>query len=160
MARPRESIKVLQTKGKKHLTKEEIKKREKQEAAAKQQQEKPTAIKPPTGLSAGQKRVFKKAAKQLLELGLIMQVDAEALARYAIAQDAVNKLNDMQQADEALLLNVQFQKLLDAKIEQARKISNDLGLAMYSRLRMQPLTGITAEEVKAENKFNRFRKND
>ena len=82
MARPRQPVKLLEFKGKKHLTKEEIRQREADEVKPV-----PKGIKPPAYLSESQKKLFRKLAKQLSKLEIMGETDNDALARLVIAQE-------------------------------------------------------------------------
>lgn len=76
MAGKRQPVALLQAKGKKHLTKAEIALREAQELH-------PDAdnVVPPKWLKAAQKRRFEEIAAQLIDLGIMTNLDCEALAR-------------------------------------------------------------------------------
>ena len=82
MSGKRQPTAVVVAKGKKHFTKAEIAARENAEVSA------PTDnIMPPAYLSAKQKRTFREISAELLEVGLISNLDCDALARLIIAQD-------------------------------------------------------------------------
>lgn len=150
MARPRQPLSVLQSKGKKHLTKAEIEEREKTEIKAAANK-----VKPPSYLTAEQKRIFKKYAKELQDVDIIANLDVDTLARFAISQDAVNKLNTMQAERPELLTDKDFQLIVNGKLDQCRKLSQDLGLNIASRCKIIPPQ---IKEEESKNKFSRFRK--
>lgn len=82
MSGKRQPTAVVVAKGKKHFTKAEIAARENAEVSA------PTDnIMPPAYLSAKQKKTFREIAAELLEAGLISNLDCDALARLIIAQE-------------------------------------------------------------------------
>ncbi len=82
MAGQRQPINLVAVKGKKHLTKAEIEERKNTEVVAPCDK-----VRPPSYLTADQKKKFRKVAKELLAIDLIANVDCDALARLVIAQD-------------------------------------------------------------------------
>lgn len=82
MSGKRQPTAVVVAKGKKHFTKAEIAARVNAEVAAATDN-----IVPPAYLSAKQKRTFREISAELLEVGLISNLDCDALARLIIAQD-------------------------------------------------------------------------
>ena len=151
MARPREPVKLLEFKGKKHLTKEEIRQREADEVKPV-----PKGIKPPAYLSESQKKVFRKLAKQLSKLEIMGETDNDALARLVIAQERfeeaneiMNKVDFFDDAKEYEIASRVYAKRLD----ELRKLASDLGLTISSRCK---LVVPKAPEKKTENKFSRF----
>ena len=151
MARPKEPVKLLEFKGKKHLTKEEIRQREADEVKPV-----PKGIKPPAYLSESQKKVFRKLAKQLSKLEIMGETDNDALARLVIAQERfeeaneiMNKVDFFDDAKEYEIASRVYAKRLD----ELRKLASDLGLTISSRCK---LVVPKAPEKKTENKFSRF----
>lgn len=154
MARPREPLALIQAKGKKHLTKEEIAERQ-----AREVQVPFTDIKPPKYLNAKQKRVFKELAGKLLAIKIYTELDADALARYIIAQDlyiayteSVNKLLADDEADLEDLKKVQGMQ--DKAFRQAQSSARDLGLTISSRCRLE--VPVKEETPPKANKFAVF----
>lgn len=82
MAGQRQPTDLVVMKGKKHLTKAEIAARKDAEVVAPNDN-----VKPPTYLTAGQKKKFRKLAKELIAIKLIANIDCDALARLIIAQE-------------------------------------------------------------------------
>lgn len=82
MAGQRQPINLVAVKGKKHLTKAEIEERKNTEVVAPCDK-----VRPPSYLTADQKKKFRKVAKELLAIDLIANIDCDALARLVIAQD-------------------------------------------------------------------------
>ena len=82
MAGQRQPTDLVVMKGKKHLTKAEIAARKDAEVVAPNDN-----VKPPTYLTAGQKKKFRKLAKELLAIKLIANIDCDAMARLIIAQE-------------------------------------------------------------------------
>ena len=92
MARPRQPVKLLEFKGKKHLTKEEIRQREASEVKPV-----PKGIKPPAYLSESQKKLFRKLAKQLSQL--------EAYFRMVTEKNKVMNLTAITERGDFILLH-------------------------------------------------------
>ena len=81
IARPRQPTDLLLVKGKKHLTKAEIEDRKSKEIKAPSDK-----VKAPSYLPADLKKEFNKIAKELKEIGIITNLDIDALARFIIAK--------------------------------------------------------------------------
>ncbi|MCR8853498.1 P27 family phage terminase small subunit [Lysinibacillus fusiformis] len=79
MAGPRKPIDLLVRTGRKHFTKQEIKQRTEQERRMLGPTEN---IKPPSYLTAVQKRDFNEISVQLVELNMFSELDVDSLARY------------------------------------------------------------------------------
>lgn len=151
MARPREPLALIQAKGKKHLTKEEIAERK-----AREIQVPFTDIKPPKYLSAKQKKVFKELAGKLRAIKIYTELDADALARYIIAQDLyvsyTEAVNELIEKGNLVLLK-EVQNMQDKAFRQAQSSARDLGLTISSRCRLE--VPVKEEEPK-KNKFSVF----
>lgn len=151
MARPREPVELLQAKGKKHLTKEEIANRKAGEV-----QVPFTDIKPPKYLSTKQKKVFKDLAGKLQAIKIYTELDADALGRYIIAQDLyvayTEAINDLLEKGNLVLLK-EVQNMQDKAFRQAQSSARDLGLTISSRCRLE--VPVVKEESRA-NKFSVF----
>lgn len=161
--RPREPINLILAKGKKHLTKAEIKERTESEITTDH-----IDVKPPEYLNDKEKKEFNKISKILLDIGIITELDEDCLAHYLISNSnyvsytkKLNELNGklararktekkkdyMSQID--LYLTYQ-----DRALKQCRACANDLGLSISSRAR---LVMPEAKEPPKENKFNKFK---
>ena len=79
--RKKEPIELIQAKGKKHLTKEEIKNRMLTQIVAPSDN-----IIPPDGMKEELKETFIEYAASLKELGIISNLDVGALERYVVAE--------------------------------------------------------------------------
>lgn len=151
MAGQREPLKLVLHKGKKHLTKEEIAKREKEEIQAPADN-----VKPPSYLSRDLKREFKKIADELMRIGIISNLDGDALARYLQSRKMY-----LQITDKLLIIPPVIEKeVFDEKIgemvidmqtndvytdllknqnklfAQCRTAATDLGLTISSRCKL------------------------
>lgn len=148
MPGPRQPIELLEAKGRKNLTKSEKDRRKATEVSAPSDK-----VKPPTYLSKELKREFNKIAKELLAIGIITNLDIDALARYVIAQDMYKtitlKLLDNPNMDIFLdLLTVQ-----DKLFKQCRSAAMDLGLTISSRCK---LVMPTPKDPPKNNPFDKF----
>lgn len=173
MAGQRQPIQLVKAKGKKHLTKAEIEERERTEVKA--PSDKVTA---PSYLTPAQKKAFRKIAKELREIGLISNLDVEALARLIIAQEKYREITK-QIAEMPLMITVKYdtgkkdkagnpiitdKEVVNGNVErlaimqdryfrQCRQGAADFGLTVSSRCR---LVVPKAPEVQKENKFSKF----
>lgn len=153
MARPRQPIALVQAKGAKHLTKEEIAKRTAEEL----QVPIPHAVEPPEYLASAPKLVeeFYEISEQLIALKIMTELDADCLARYLLAKQ--NYLQYTSLLNSAIRKNkvtemAAIQTMQDKAFKQVRAAASDLGLTISSRCR---LVVPQAPEVKI-NKFSRF----
>ena len=166
MAGQRQPIGLVQANGRKHLTKEEIRKR-----TAEEVQPCTDGIEAPSYLTAAQKKQFDKIAGQLQKIKIMGETDVDALARYITAQSlyeaAVKELRqlakDRPKDKEAegyyrdlelwYTLNDLATKKQDRYFKQSQTAARDLGLTISSRCKLQvPVT----EEAPKENKFSKF----
>ena len=162
MARPREPIALIQAKGKKNLTKAEIKEREATEV-----QPCTDEIVAPSYLTAAQRKQFDKLAGQLQKIKIMGETDCEALARYVTAQalyeQAVKDLRAIHRQKpkdmEARVLVAwadaldKLDKRQDRYFKQAQTAARDLGLTISGRVKLQiPVK----EEAPKVNKFAQF----
>lgn len=130
MARPRQPLEVIQMKGKKHLSEKEIEERKNQEVKVKAKSDN---IKPPAYLKAKQKAEFKKIAKELQELGIMSNLDVDALARYIIAKECYLEVVKLINEQPALIIDKNVAQIKDTYFKECRQASSDLGLDISSR---------------------------
>lgn len=141
MARPREPIKLIQAKGKKHLTKNEIEKRENEELKVTL-----TEVKPPTYLSASEKKLFNEIASKLLSIEIMTELDEDCLARYIIARKLyveytktlttmIKKHKKQEEKIDIDDIN-KMQNMQDKVFKQCQSSARDLGLTISSRCRL------------------------
>jgi P27 family predicted phage terminase small subunit len=154
MAGQRQPIELVKAKGLKHLTKNEIEERQKQEI-------KPITdnIIAPEYLTKKQKENFYTIANQLIKLKIMGETDVDALARYITANDfyinAVKKLRTKAVQNDAILFDA-WSKIQERYFKQCRSAANDLGLSISSRCRLVVPEAQTDKQK--ENKFKRFEK--
>lgn len=148
MARPRQPIDLLSAKGKKHLTKEEIENRKATEVKAPSDK-----VRAPSYLDKELKREFTKIAKDLIEIGIITNLDVDALARFIIARKMYLDLTKKLLEKPELLLIKDSLINQDKLFKQCRAAASDLGLTISSRCK---LVIPKAKEEKPKNKFTKF----
>lgn len=154
MAGQRQPIDLVIAKGKKNLTKAEIKERRDREI-------KPITddIIAPSYLTKKQKDEFYKIAGQLEKLKIMGETDVDALARYIISKDLYVKLS--KQLTKAEVVNnptilETYLKNQDKMFKQCRASAVDLGLTISSRCKL--VVPATNEEQPKTNKFSVFEK--
>lgn len=153
MARPRQPIALVQAKGKKHLTKEEIAKREAEELRVPV----PLVVEPPEYLESAPKLVeeFNDLAEKLIALKILTELDADSLARYLLAKQNYLKYTEL--LNGAIRKNkvaemAAIQTMQDKAFKQVRAAASDLGLTISSRCRLV----VPEAPVQKTNKFSRF----
>lgn len=166
MAGQRQPIGLVQANGRKHLTKEEIRRR-----TAEEVQPCTDGIEAPGYLTAAQKKQFNKIAGQLQKIKIMGETDVDALARYITAQSlyeaAVKELRKLEKErptdrkEDGYYIAMELwhksaelaDKRQDRYFKQAQTAARDLGLTISSRCRLQ--VPVKEEEPKA-NKFSKF----
>ena len=157
MAKPRQPIALIEYKGRKHLTKQEVAQRQAGEVQAPANN-----VKLPEYLSASQKKEFGKIAGVLLEIGIMSDLDCDALGRYVQSQEKYvqydNMVNQILSSidgdlESNCVLLEKYENLRDKALKQCRACASDLGLTISSRCK---LVAPKAEEPVKENKFSRF----
>ena len=132
MAGQKQPIDLLLIKGKKNLTKKEIEERKATEVKAPSDK-----VKPPAYLPSELKREFKKISNELLQIGIMSNLDVDALARFLIAKNMYVKLsNQLINLDP---LSEKFETLIshqDKFFKQSRQSAMDLGLTISSRCKL------------------------
>jgi P27 family predicted phage terminase small subunit len=89
MGRARQPVNLLVYKGNKNLTKKEIEERSSLEVKAPADN-----IKPPSNLPRELKKEFKKISNELMRIGIMTNLDVDALARFLIAQKLYWEITD------------------------------------------------------------------
>ena len=151
MARPRQPIELIEAKGKKHLTKAEIRARKSSELKV---DLKDVCI--PDYLSVKLQKEFEEIASKLLYVGVMTELDEDCLARYLLSKRNYLKYTSM--LNKAIRQNkiIEMEKLTtmqDKSFKQCRACANDLGLSVSSRCKLiMPET----KEPPKENKFAKF----
>ncbi|CEQ12709.1 phage terminase small subunit P27 family [Paraclostridium sordellii] len=153
MAGKKQPIELVVANSKKHLTKAEIEQRKSTEVKANSDK-----IKPPTHLTKEEKKQFKKISKELIDIGIMGNVDCEILAMYVESLTEYNKnsaelkqLNPRKNYEDYNKIAIEK----DRCIKQCRGFASDMGLTISSRCRLV-LPKPTEKEKK--NKFSKFAK--
>ena len=155
MGRARQPVDLLVYKGNKNLTKKEIEERKSQEVNAASDK-----VKPPTYLPRDLKREFKKISSELVQIGIMSNLDNDALARFLLAKkmylEITDKLmsisptekvpfttndenGDISEEGFKEVVNQTHSELLinqDKLFKQCRSAASDLGLTIASRCRL------------------------
>lgn len=172
MGRAKQPIDLLVVKGNKNLTKKEIKERKDSEVKASSDK-----VKPPAYLPTKLKKEFKKIANELIEIGIMTNLDNDGLARFLMAQKMYldvtdnlmkipstievpkmvrNEYGEKVQEGTMVAANPEFTDILvnqDKLFKQCRAAASDLGLTISSRCK---LVVPKKEEKKAPSKFAKF----
>jgi P27 family predicted phage terminase small subunit len=132
IARPRQPTDLLLVKGKKHLTKAEIEDRKRKEIKAPSDK-----VKAPSYLPADLKKEFNKIAKELKEIGIITNLDIDALARFIIAKKMYLELTkQILKKPELMIVDKDIVTTQDKLFKQCRSSASDLGLTISSRCKL------------------------
>lgn len=149
MARPREPIDLLEAKARKHLTKAEIEERRENEVKAPSDK-----IRAPSYLTAELRREFNKIAKQLTDVGIMTNLDVDALARFIIARAMYITLSMQIIKQPAILMSDKYPQIAinqDKAFKQCSVAARDLGLTISSRCKLiVPKTETVKDDPNAE----------
>ncbi|NFM47897.1 phage terminase small subunit P27 family [Clostridium botulinum] len=132
MTRPRQPIDLIVAKGKKNLTKKEIEERKSSEVKAPADK-----IKSPSYLPNNLKKEFKRIAGELIDIGIMSNLDCEALARFIVSEYNYQKITK-----KLLKTGIDNEKYLDLLLMQeklfkmCRQSAGDLGLTISSRCKL------------------------
>lgn len=154
MPGPRQPIALLEARGAKHMGKAE--KAERAVAEVKVDSSKP--VRPPKWLPDQLKKEFRRLEKQLRAVMPFCVLDAAALGRYLVAQDAWEQATvhatealaggDLKGADA-------WSTVQDRYFKQCRHIAGDMGLTITSRCRLVLPPGAGGKSPE-ENPFDRL----
>lgn len=134
MARQREPVNLLVAKGRKHLTKAEIEQRRESEVQAPA-----NGIEAPAYLTPELREEFNKIAAQLVDIGIMTNLDIDALARFIIAREIYIKLSMQIVKQPAVLMSDKYPQIAinqDKAFKQCSAAARDLGLTISSRCRL------------------------
>lgn len=176
MAGKRQPVDLLLAKGKKHLTKAEIELRRAKEVNADADE-----VAPPKWLDRSLRARFNSLAAKLIEIGIMSNLDCDALARLVVCeQQFVDLANEI--AAQPILKEIQRPKLLkngsasktqmenvkvvneirerlliqqDRAYKQCRQGAMDFGLTISARCR---LVAPESKDDGPENKFLKYKK--
>lgn len=156
MARPRKPANVIEMAGKTHLSKADLEKRKNSEVKAEADN-----VHPPGYLNDEQATAFERIANELLRIGILSNLDCDALARYiqssdkyqrydALVNETLDKASDFDRAAAVVAILEKFEGLRDKAFKQCRAAASDLGLTISSRCK---LVVPKPPEDKPKNKF-------
>ncbi|WP_338631341.1 phage terminase small subunit P27 family [Clostridium baratii] len=172
MGRSKEPIDLIVHKGRKHLTKAEIEERKNSEIKVKNDK-----VKPPNYLPKNLKKEFKNIAKELIEIGIMSNLDIDCLARFLISRNEYLKITKAveprgptkmvevdKKDEEGNIIGVEEVEVLDPMYDslqlmqnrafkQCREAAGDLGLSIASRCKLVIPKG---KDEKPKNKFSKF----
>lgn len=151
VAGQRQPIELVVAKGKKHLTKSEIEQRRNSEVKANADK-----IKPPKNLTKDEKKEFKKISNELIEIGIMSNLDCNSLGMYIRSYGNYVKVSDRLMDIDPLDNFEEYNKLSileDRYTKQCRSHAIDLGLTISSRCKL--VVPKPPEEPK-KNKFSKF----
>lgn len=135
MAGQRLPFEVVEARGRKHLTREEIASREISEIKASP----PRQLRSPDYLPESLRKEFLTLGNQLKELGIFSRLDYDTLARYLIArqfwQKAANEVTAAMKAGD-LTGAEKWTGIQDKYFKQCRSCANDLGMTIGARCRL------------------------
>jgi len=150
VAGQRQPIDLLLIKGNKNLTKKEIEERKATEVKAPSDK-----VKPPAYLPSNLKREFKKIADELMQIGIMTNLDIDALARFLIAKNMYVKISS--QLIDLDPLSEKFETLIahqDKFFKQSRQSAMDLGLTISSRCKLViPKNDEDKEKTASQKRF-------
>ena len=146
-------IALVVAEGRSHYSKEQIAQKEAEEVKVDFKD-----IKPPKDLDKRFRAEFKDLAHKLLTIGIMTELDEEALARYLIAKEGYYEytvlLNEVMCRPTKKWSEIeQTQNLQDKMFRQVRTAASDLGLTIASRCK---LVVPQVEETPKQNKFGKF----
>ncbi|AUA29368.1 TPA: phage terminase small subunit P27 family [Clostridioides difficile] len=147
MARNRQPIGLIQAKGKKHLTKDEIKHRKDTEIQAPSDN-----IQAPSYLPVELQQEFYEIAKELIRINIMSNLDIDSLARFIISKKLYIDITEKILKNTCLITDKDIINSQDKLFKQCRQSASDLGLTISSRCKL------VVPKVEQENKENKFAK--
>lgn len=154
MPGPRQPTDLVVLNGRKHLTKAETEARRAAEMKAPPPKSK--RIKPPAYLPESLHKKFRTLAKQLIEIGILAEIDYDCLARYLLAEQAYLAVTEQVNraiAGGAITLLDDLSKTQTRYFNQCDRAAAALGLTISSRCRLvvpKPLEDETRDDPMAK----------
>lgn len=137
MPGPRQPTDLVVLNGRKHLTKAETEARRAAEIKAPPPKSK--RVKPPAYLPESLHKKFRTLAKQLIEIGILAEIDYDCLARYLLAEQAYLAVTEQVNraiAGGAITLLDDLSKTQTRYFNQCDRAAAALGLTISSRCRL------------------------
>lgn len=149
MAGSRQPTELLLVKGKKHLTKKEIEERLNSEIKAKNDN-----VEAPSYLPNQLKEEFYRIANELIEIGIMTNLDCEALARFIVSENQYQKVTKKILKSKNITDNyISLIQLQEKLFKMSRIAASDLGLTISSRCKLVIPKKV---EEKKESKWSKF----
>lgn len=149
MAGSRQPTELLLVKGKKHITKKEIEERLNSEIKAKNDN-----VEAPSYLPDQLKEEFYRIANELIEIGIMTNLDCEALARFIVSENQYQKVTKKILKSKNITDNyISLIQLQEKLFKMSRTAASDLGLTISSRCKL--VIPKKTEEQK-ESKWSKF----
>jgi P27 family predicted phage terminase small subunit len=134
MPAKRQPIELLKVKGKKHLTKDEIEQREREEIKVESKE-----IQIPDYLPEELHNEFREVADRLFEIGIFTDLDVDGLARYVMSKQVYltysYRLANVSKNTHIDTI-VKLSNIQDKAFKQCRSAAGDLGLTISSRCKL------------------------
>ena len=134
MPKQREPVDMVIAKGRKHFTKKDI-----EERRAKELDVPFKNVLAPKYLTKQQKKEFYDIAYKLLEIGVMTELDEDALARYLLVKDEYLIYSQcvMELLAKGNIVDASsFSNIKDKLFKQVRSAASDLGLTITSRCKL------------------------
>lgn len=142
MGRPAKAVNTMS----KHLSKVETEKRKEKEDCFKGKSDK---IRPPTYLSASQKKIFRYIVKELEASEILGNLDIYILSTCSIAIDRLKEIETMINGDSELLLSKELMSAKDKYTKDLYRCCSELSLSPQSRAKLANIN-VTTQKDKAD----------
>lgn len=157
MVQARQPVDLILLKGRTHLTKKEIQERREQEIKAPKDN-----VKYPKYLPKELRTEYNKISKTLVEIGIMTNLDTDALARFLITREQYVKVMEVLRSVDPEEDIVYYTKVLtayDKLFQELNRASQELGLSVNARGKLlvpKVKKPKTEEETKTEYAERRF----
>ena len=146
--RKREPVSLIRLKGKSNFSEAYLKEKE-----AKEIKVEPKELEVPNELNETQRQLFLETYNDLLEYDMATHMEIGLITRYVKAKHEYDRLSEQ---IENMEVDEVYVKLLNARLrvsEEIRKCEGDLGLNVFSRMKMDKPQREEKEQTKAEKLF-------
>lgn len=142
MGRPAKAVNTMS----KHLSKAEMEERREKENSFKGKSDK---IRPPTYLSASQKKIFRYIVKELEASEILGNLDIYILSTCSIAIDRLKEIETMINGDSKLLLSKELMSAKDKYTKDLYRCCSELSLSPQSRAKLANIN-VNTQKDKAD----------
>lgn len=146
--RKREPVSLIRLKGKSNFSEAYLKEKE-----AKEIKVEPKELEVPNELNETQRQLFLETYNDLLEYDMATHMEIGLITRFVKAKHEYDRLSEQ---IENMEVDEVYVKLLNARLrvsEEIRKCEGDLGLNVFSRMKMDKPQREEKEQTKAEKLF-------